>query len=79
MYIYTFQGVRNGGIALMAAEVAAKAQNSPALQRAAAARATAEESDQETESKAPSQDNLNQVELEVAIDTPSINAQIAQL
>ena len=53
----------------MAAEAAAKAQNSPALQRAAATIATEE---------APTAD-IREVEVEVAIDPPVSNGHIAQV
>ena len=59
----------NGGIASMAAEAAAKAQNSPALQRAAAALANTE---------APTAE-IREVEVELAIDPPVSNGHIAQL
>ncbi len=58
----------------MAAEAAAKAQNSPALKRAAAAAAAGEEGATE----APSAE-IREVELEVAIDPPVSNGHIAQL
>ena len=59
----------NGGIASMAAEAAAKAQNSPALQRATAALSSTE---------APTAE-IREVEVEVAIDPPVSNGHIAQL
>ena len=59
----------NGGIASMAAEAAAKAQNSPALQRSAAAEANTE---------VPSTE-IREVEVEVAIDPPVSNGHIAQV
>ena len=66
---FLFQNAMNGGIASMAAEAAAKAQNSPALQRAAAAEANTE---------VPST-KIREVEVEVAIDPPVSNGHIAQV
>ena len=58
----------NGGIASMAAEAAAKAQNSPALRAAAA----------EANTEVPSTE-IREVEVEVAIDPPVSNGHIAQV
>ena len=53
----------------MAAEAAAKAQNSPALQRATAAEANIE----------VSSTDIREVEVEVAINPPVSNGHIAQV